>query len=160
MGEPARVLFDAAGRDDQHKYYDGSLRPTGRGSSRAASGGPPPLEIRGRGGWDRPGFFLGASGYTLFFAGVRSDLGGVPQTQTNGMDQTIDLTTDSSDVTGHTNQLRTESRGKATHHRPAADFEAHLDLAAKIALDVVKELDHVRRYVAPIGGFAHVSRNI
>ena len=72
------------------------------------------------------------------------------------MDLTIDLKTESSDATGHTGQLGTEGRGTATHHGSAADFEAHLDLAAKIALDVVKELDHVRRYVAPIGGFAHV----
>ncbi len=47
VGEPARVLFDTAARDDHHKYSDRSLRETGRGSSRAASGGPP-LEIRGR----------------------------------------------------------------------------------------------------------------
>ena len=65
VGEPARVLFDAGARDDQHKYSDRSLRGTSRGSSRAASGGPPPLEIPGRGGWDRPGFFLGGSGYSL-----------------------------------------------------------------------------------------------
>ena len=58
VGEPARVLFDAAARDDQHKYSGRSLRETGRGSSLAASGGPPPLEIPGRG--DTPGFFLGA----------------------------------------------------------------------------------------------------
>ena len=49
VGEPARVLFDAAARDDQHKYSGRSLRETGRGSSLAASGGPPPLEIPGRG---------------------------------------------------------------------------------------------------------------
>ncbi len=73
VGEPARVLFDAAARDDQHKYSGRSLRATGRGSSRAASGGPPPLEIRGRGGWDRPGFFLGGSGYSLLLPHVRPD---------------------------------------------------------------------------------------
>ena len=65
VGEPARVLFDAAARDDQHKYSDGSLRGISRGISLAASGGPPPLEIRGRGGWDTPGFCLGGSCYTL-----------------------------------------------------------------------------------------------
>ena len=65
VGEPAGALFDAAARDDQHKYSDRSLRETDRGSSRAASGGPPPLEIPGRGGWDTPGFFLGGSWYTL-----------------------------------------------------------------------------------------------
>ncbi len=46
VGEPAQLLFDAAARDDQHKYSDGSLRRgTSRGSSRAASAGPPPLEF-------------------------------------------------------------------------------------------------------------------
>jgi hypothetical protein len=55
VGEAARILFDAAARDDQHKYSDRSLLETGRGSSRAASGGPPPLEIPGRGGWATPG---------------------------------------------------------------------------------------------------------
>ncbi len=63
VGEPAQLLFDAAARDDQHKYSDRSLRETGRVSSLAASGGPPPLEIPGRGGWDTPGFFLGGSCY-------------------------------------------------------------------------------------------------
>ncbi len=49
VGEPARVLFDAAARDDQHNYSDRSLRGTSRGSSRAASGGPPPLNsLQGR----------------------------------------------------------------------------------------------------------------
>ncbi len=76
VGEPARVLFDATARDDQHRYSDRSLRGTGRGSSRAASGGPPPLEIRGTGGWDTPGFFLGGSCYTLVSAETKLVLNG------------------------------------------------------------------------------------
>ena len=31
VGEPAEALFDAAARDDQHKYSDRSMRETGRG---------------------------------------------------------------------------------------------------------------------------------
>ena len=61
MGKPARVLFDAAARDDQHKYSDRSLRGTSRGSSRAASGGPPPL--LGRVG--QAGLLFRGSCYTL-----------------------------------------------------------------------------------------------
>ena len=65
VGEPAGALFNATARDDQHEYFDRSLRETGRGSSRAAPGAQPPSEIPGRGGWDTTGFFLGGSCYTL-----------------------------------------------------------------------------------------------
>ena len=54
----AEALFDAAARDDQHKhkYFDRSLRGTSRGSSRAASGGPPSFEVEGEGGTRRASF--------------------------------------------------------------------------------------------------------
>ena len=66
VGEPARVLFDAAARDDQHEYSDRSLRETGRGSSRAAPGAPAPLEKPKSGGWDTPGFVFRGSCHTLW----------------------------------------------------------------------------------------------
>jgi hypothetical protein len=91
----------------------------------------------------------------------RVQVGGAQRTDKRNMAQhrdQIDLTTDSGDATGHTDQLRPESRETTTHRRSAADFDAHLDLAAKIALDVVAEVDDVRRCVVAIGGFAHVSR--
>ena len=56
-GEPAGALFDAAARDNQHEYFDRSLRETSRGSSRAASGAPPHWKFRaGEGGTRRASF--------------------------------------------------------------------------------------------------------
>jgi hypothetical protein len=49
-GEPAGVLFDATARDDQHEYSDRSLRETGHGSCRAASGLTLIAKVRGAGG--------------------------------------------------------------------------------------------------------------
>ncbi len=62
MGEPAGALFDAAARDDQHGYFDRSLREVGHGSSRAASGGPSPIGNAKVRGVDNSGFL---SCYTL-----------------------------------------------------------------------------------------------
>ena len=57
MCEPARVLFDAAARDDRHTNSNRSLRGTSRGSSRAASGAPPwKTRLAGEGGTDRASF--------------------------------------------------------------------------------------------------------
>jgi hypothetical protein len=58
VGKAAGELFDAAARDDQHKYADRSLRETSRGICRAAPGAPPPLKTPKCGGWDRPGFVV------------------------------------------------------------------------------------------------------
>ncbi len=56
LGEPAGELFDATARDDQHEYFDRSLRETDHVSSRAALGAPPPLET------PSPGFVVGLGG--------------------------------------------------------------------------------------------------
>ena len=58
---------------------------------------------------------------------------------------------------GSTRQTAGENRGTATPERSVADFEAHLDVAATCALRVVTELDVVRRCVAPMVGFVHMS---
>ena len=58
---------------------------------------------------------------------------------------------------GSTRQTEGEKRGAATPERSVAVFEAHLDVAATCALRVVTELDVVRRCVAPMVGFAHMS---
>ena len=58
---------------------------------------------------------------------------------------------------GSTRQTEGEKRGTATPERSVAVFEAHLDVAATCALRVDTELDDVRRCVAPMFGFAHMS---
>ena len=70
VGKAAGELFDATARDDQHGYFGRSLREVGHGICRAAPGAPPPLKTPKCGGWDRPGFFLGGSCYTLVMGDV------------------------------------------------------------------------------------------
>jgi hypothetical protein len=57
---------------------------------------------------------------------------------------------DASADNGPTLRTEGEKLGTATPARSAADFEDDLDVAATTALEVVGELDVVRRCVAPI----------
>ena len=55
VGEPAGALFNATARDDQHEYFDRSLRETSRGSSRGVWG-PHWKFLAGEGGTRRASF--------------------------------------------------------------------------------------------------------
>ena len=59
VGEPAGALFNAIARDNQHEYFDRSLRETSRGSSRGVWG-PQWKFLAGEGGTRRASFYGGS----------------------------------------------------------------------------------------------------
>jgi hypothetical protein len=81
VGEPAGELFDTAARDDQHEYFDKSLREVGHGICRAAPGAPPPLKTPNSGRWDRPGFVVASPWFRRVFKGVSVHVSVITQSE-------------------------------------------------------------------------------